>query len=827
MTNKAVFSHAQQFLALVLCCFALTAPAFSQQSSQRGEASGQVLEEIVVTARHGEELLSDTPIAIAAYSAENIDRLDINNIDDLARFTPGLTVSKGVQPNSTKLSMRGLDVARGRSPVAIRIDGVDVTTESVYSTGIGYLGNQRLMDIERIEVVKGAQVALYGRAAFGGAINYVTKRPSLDALQGSVRLDANGESEQDVRLSLNGPVIPGKLGLGLNANYWNDDGTYTNLLSGDELGQGDGIGVAGSLYAAPSDRLSVYARVEFAQDDVGMAPAIQLEPNTTVTFTDPDVITAVNGSTGNFFSGTVPKVNPADLAISLTPAGRGDYPGIDKESAVGSLIVDYEFEKFTLSSLTGYLDHDTKNYQNNIYQPTPFIDNGVPNPNGGVVPAFYTGQEFEARTFSRIFNQEIRLRSSDDGRLRWQVGGLYWKETIDQQQAQLTLLPIVPVTTQDFIDFFNNNEGNRKFERHTTHSSVYAWAEYDISDTLAISAEVRSSSEDIEYQAWNTVNVSLAFPGPTIVRVSRTDLNPTLQPRVEISESFTTPKLALRYTPTDELTLYASAAKSVKPSGHATGGTEIFNEFTLFDQEEMWSYEIGAKARFLDGRASTNAAFFLQDYTNQQVNTVVFDTGSNLPRGATANAGDSERWGFELDGVILLTENLTLSGSYTYLNTEFTTFEVPTSSVVTAAQAPGGCARLDVFPNGQPACIVDYSGNEAGKVPDHSLVVSGRYEAQLTQNFDWFAEGNINYVDDRFLTFANNVTAPSYTLVDFRAGISSERLQAILYVNNVFDEEQPTDIESYLSYNPSGFPPAPLVFLPDQRTIGVRLRYDF
>lgn len=790
------------------------------------QAQNIAVEEIVVTARQRSELLSDIPIAITAFTAANIERLNINTIEDIAKFTPGLTVSKRNQPNGTKLSLRGLDVRSGRSPVALRVDGIDLTTESVFQSGIGYLGNQRLMDLERIEVVKGAQVALYGRAAFGGAINYITKRPNLEEMTARFTLDGNLEDEQEITAGFSGPVIENKLAVGFNASYYRDGGSHTNILSGSKLGKAKGTGVAASFVAKPNDDFTAYGRVEYTHDEANQPAGIIVAPQTTITF-DAETAAVVNGSSALLFRGMIPDQSPDDLAISLSPFTLEDYPGSDKESLVASLIMDYEFDGFTFSSLTGWLDQETENYQQNNFSAHPFVDeNGVPNVSGGLVPASYTAQEYNALTTSRIFNQELRLQSnSEDSRLQWQVGGLYWEEETDQAQDQSTLLPLIPTPTEVFLDYFRRETGDRqrRLGRDTYHWSVYAWAEYEVTDQLSVSAEIRHNDENADYFTRDTVYVSLVFPGGDIVNVS-TRPDPADQPIVRVSQSFTTPKLSLTYKPTEDTTLYASVAKSVKPAGHSTGSTS-FTPFNRFETEKLWSYEVGAKGTFLDGNLNLNGAFFYMDYTNQQVPTTIFDEDSNLPRGAIENAGESRRLGFELDGVFRVSDNFTLSGAYTYLGTKFTQFELLTSATISAGEG-GGCVRFDTFPNGQQACVIDYSGNEAGKVPKHSFSVNGNFTAPLTDTLDWFAETNIRFTDDRYLAFTNNALAPEFWRVDLRAGVTSENMQAMFYVNNLLDSGRATDIDTYFDYRTSTFSPAPLVFLPDPITVGFRMAYS-
>ena len=140
-------------------------PAFAQEASL-------AIEEIIVTARKTEENSQDIPIALEAFSATTIAEKGVDGIEDVAGLSAALTFDTGLLPNDTRPVIRGLSSTRGRSNVATLIDDVDVTSEALTTGGGGITGNLRLMDLQRVEIVKGPQSVLYGRSAFTGAVNY-------------------------------------------------------------------------------------------------------------------------------------------------------------------------------------------------------------------------------------------------------------------------------------------------------------------------------------------------------------------------------------------------------------------------------------------------------------------------------------------------------------------------------------------------------------------------------------------------------------------------------------------------------------------------------
>jgi outer membrane receptor protein involved in Fe transport len=136
------------------------------------------LEEIVVTARKREENLQNVSMSITAISAAEIEKLGIADIDDVARLDASLIYDKGYSATDNRISIRGLSPTRGRVNVAVLVDGIDTSSESISFGGGSLLATNRLLDLQAVEIVKGPQSALYGRSAFAGAVQYVTKDPS-------------------------------------------------------------------------------------------------------------------------------------------------------------------------------------------------------------------------------------------------------------------------------------------------------------------------------------------------------------------------------------------------------------------------------------------------------------------------------------------------------------------------------------------------------------------------------------------------------------------------------------------------------------------------
>jgi len=261
------------------------------------------IEEVVVTTRRRAENLQDVPLAVSALTAEQIERQGLRGLADITKLDPSVQFDTSFGPQDTRITVRGLSNTRGRSNVAFLVDGIDVTTENSITAGSGLLANKRLLnDVERIEVVKGPQSALFGRAAFAGAISYVTKDPG-DEFEGVLKADFGDYGRRQVDAAVGGPVIDGVLGLRATGVYWDQDGYYQNSVSGNDVGGGDGFGTALTALFTPADSIRIKARVEYSEDEYNAPPTVRINGDTPVVYPQQALDAGVGISSA--FSGTV------------------------------------------------------------------------------------------------------------------------------------------------------------------------------------------------------------------------------------------------------------------------------------------------------------------------------------------------------------------------------------------------------------------------------------------------------------------------------------------------------------------------------------------
>jgi outer membrane receptor protein involved in Fe transport len=228
-------------------------------------AQDQPIDEIVVSVRRENENVQDVPIQVTVFDSQIIESEQLSTLADVAALTPSVQFDTGFWPSDSRVSIRGLFNRAGRPSAAVLIDGIDASSEALESSGGSALLNQRILDLERIEIARGPQSALFGRTAFSGAINYVTRRPP-EEFEFTGYGEAGSKGRQELRASVGGPVIEDQLAVSVLGSHYELNGDYTNPNNGDELGGGDSNGGAIALNWTPGDNFSAFWNNTYSVD---------------------------------------------------------------------------------------------------------------------------------------------------------------------------------------------------------------------------------------------------------------------------------------------------------------------------------------------------------------------------------------------------------------------------------------------------------------------------------------------------------------------------------------------------------------------------------
>jgi outer membrane receptor protein involved in Fe transport len=526
----------------------IIAGALALPAGQAAFGQSPDLEEIVVTARKREESLLEVPLTISAFSADDIEQAGFSTITDLIAAVPGVTYeSYEAEGRGDSASFRGVGSNTGDPTLQNSskfIDGVYVS---------GSLFTALLGDLERVEVVKGPQSALFGRATFSGGINYITKKPTNE-FEGSVRASVAEQSEYEFSASVAGPIIEDTLLFRATAGSFSQGSPYNNITNGAEMGEQDIQSFSGMLRYTPSSQLTADLYLMYSEAEFGEAAR---------------ATTSLNLAPGS----------TRDLSFPLTSVIGGNTdqlgaPGIDSETFRANLNVNYQFDNgYDLTFIAGHSVEDTVNESDGDYQPirqfaalfflcdanSPFVG-----------PDCDLLQTVTARELQSSF-QEIRLTSPDDASLRWLLGVSYFDEDFDSSRI-------------------------RNFRRPTTFKtstnlSLFGSVSHDFSEKLTVGLDARYQQEEIQ------LNV------PEVGSLQKDDFNAFL------------PRVIVEYNLTEDTLLYFSAAQGNKPG--TFNAPSVPAQFLTVEEEKLWQYELGTKLIALDGKVNLQAAVFTIDWEDQ------------------------------------------------------------------------------------------------------------------------------------------------------------------------------------------------------------------
>lgn len=601
-------ASARYFRSTSILAVALALPAVPG-AAQTAPGAQFAMEEILVTTRKREERLQDVPIAIAAFSARDIEKIGIQSVEDIARLTPGFTFAPLFGGDASTPVIRGLSTTIGEPNVGFFVDGVYQSSRAAMDA---LLANS----IERVEVAKGPQSALYGRNTFGGAVNFVTKRPSNE-LEGQVEATYGRKNRIDIKGTVSGPIVEDRLFARVAASYFERDGYFTNELTGDDLDDRQTAAFAGSLEATPSDSLRVTWRISYEDTDDGDEPMQFVENNARLHTVA--IIPAFQ-----FFEGEVPG---ARSGFAVTPGF------FKRNNLTTSLGLDWDVGDYTLTAITGYNNLKTKRDQDN---------------------------DFEARSLRYLtsradleeYSQELRITPPQAERLRWMLGAYYYNLDVESNNSDLrtglgTAIPGFPPFTSIF-SAGNINETREK----TENFAIFGEVGFDITQDLKATFSGRYSWEEKKVMAVDTNPLTLT--------------SGTFEDKADFNNF--TPRFTLDYHMTEDAMVYGSVARAVKSGGFnvVTVAGLILDEERSYNPEKSWHYELGTKTSWLDNRLTLNAAAFYIRWTDQIVRAVGA-TGALL----NVNAGKTTSKGFEVEMSALPAEGLEISGGFAYTDSKY------------------------------------------------------------------------------------------------------------------------------------------------------------
>ncbi len=566
--------HVAVSLILVFLLDAMFLTVAEADTQPVATSDGLQLEEIVVTARKRAENLQNVPDAVTAFTASAIVNAGIEHVSDFAALTPNLNFQDGTafRTGLFNLSMRGIGNGQeGWPSVSYIIDGVPATSTDSINSGA-------LVDIERIEVLRGPQSALYGFNAIAGAINVITKAPTNEWNAQARLLYGNGDDRQ-VGAVLSGPIIPNLLLFRLTADYRDDDGLLRSTSNGLDLDFKLQKQVNGRLVFTPTENFKIELHLGFDTEH--------------------------NGST---YEAKTPSIAYIDDFSGTYDARRG-FPGVDDRKLYKSAVrVQWDLEPFSLVSVSSY-SHIDQHILSSLCYDDP-SDPILPAAGGGAQCLFGTaygtaaaaGQAidnyFDSLDNFRTFTQDVRLESGAKGPLQWTVGASYLhQDYLAGFDAGIISAPAAIFTA--LYPAWN--------DKRDDWWGVYAELIWKATQRLELSAAVRYDDERYNNTTYTDRTKS------TVVPVLSTNGTP-IDTQRETANAFQ-PKGQVSFHFADDVMGYATVSRGFRAGYFNTGA------FTL--PEHTTNYELGVKSTFWDRRVVANAAAFHIDYSDQQFSSII------------------------------------------------------------------------------------------------------------------------------------------------------------------------------------------------------------
>jgi outer membrane receptor protein involved in Fe transport len=743
--------------------------ACSAAMAQTAPPAAPKVEEITVTSQKRSENVRKVPLSVSVLSGKLIKADHITNFADLTRAVPNLSFSSQAGEGLSTLEIRGISSQAGQATVAIYLDDTSLTTRNIYTEGTS---EPRFLDIARIEVLRGPQATLYGASALGGTIRYISNPPKMDALEGNVSSELSGTyhgglnwDEQGV---INIPIAQDKAALRLagetggDSGYINDVDPNTGATRKANINSNGFDDARATLLLTPNDWLTITPTVYWQKAIARDVDAQYLAfPN----FQTPKPVAEPGHD-----SVLVPSITfNADLGFANLYAITSNY--------------ERHFQR-TLDSTI----YDSIGLYTCDYLGCP-VDNDPPGLEGALskLPS-YTFYDNTVRQWS----EEIRLVSKpydpEGGSPFTWIAGLYYvdehstftdNETVqnlNQTFASYGVSGTDPtIISGTFPGAFNGNyvyHGLQEYD--TAQYAVFGEATYHFSPTLRLTAGARYSfardgtnSDQSAFYDYGDPGLKTAvgrFYAFTPKFALDWDITPTNTGYINISKGFRlgSENRAITYIPS-EAGSFGTPSYDLKNLG-------ITSSPTSYGPDKLWNFEIGDKARLLDGRLSVSGDFFYILWNSIAQNIPLVSSGLDFE----TNAGNATSYGFEFESRGAITDSLTvgLSGSYIHATLD--------KGVVVGNTVIDGTYAGEKVP-GTPDYNVDFDAKQ-------SFTFSDQISGYARIDIPWVGEsnGNVEGPDPATGLAANpDYRRPSYITLDASLGLDYGRWSFELFGKNL------------------------------------------
>jgi len=715
-----MFATFARFRSLLVCTITLS--IIQSVLAVEEAETDTVLEEVLVTAqRRGPERLQDVPMSISVVDKKTIDQLGLVGMNDYLRALPSTSYIE-FGPGANNIIIRG---------VATNFSSDDSTGVYIGDTPITNMGvpvggdpDLKLIDIERVEVLRGPQGTLYGEGSIGGAVRIVPAAPNPERFESRVRgslsmTGAEGGNNDTIEGMVNLPLLDGDAALRLVAYRHDNSGYYRNVAGSDPYTR-----YWSEYYGVPAIDKSEIGATTYTGWRAQLLWQPKPELSITVMFLSQDI--DMDGTP----QGEV-RLEKYQQARQSKLNGEGDSSVMDFD--LSNLEVNYDFESFSLLSTTSLIESRAGS---DAVFPGLGAEDGL-----GEIPVFHRwiGP-------ARSFNQELRLTSRQDGRLRYLAGFFYqdMESSIDNLWRYEGNPEMDPVEGATILDALG------EYEQEQT--SVFGELTYDLTDRLTGSAGARWYSYD-QLVRWTGGGLWSGEEGELLTLSDGDGESYSLKLEYEASQT------TRMYGSFNQGFRFGGTNEQLPPICDQDGdgildGTNISNSSKI-DSDTVDSYELGVRFRSSDGRFSMNATVFYVDWTDIPI-------WVTLPCefGVMLNAGKAKSEGIEIEGKWGITEGLIFNYAASWVD-----------------------PRL-----AEDAENLGEAGDRLPGSPRHNLYLGLEQNFKMGQH-DAFVRADLVNVGEYYDNL-QQMGEPSggYTTIGARAGVSLEDWLVEFYVENLTDE---------------------------------------
>jgi len=611
-------------LALAAATGVTSLPVPVVADTEAGSSDQQILEELIVTARKREQSLQDVAVGVSLLSGKSIAEAQLRNAADLSRLIPTLNVQASSGPSTSSFNIRGIGT-----------QALNVSVESSVSTMVDgvVMGNAgssfvELVDIERVEVLRGPQGTLYGKNASGGVIHIITRDPTPE-FSGTFAATAIEDDEYRVDGTVSGPLTD-DLSYRVTGSAVDDGGFAENVYTGDKINNTETWNVRGKLLWQPREDLELLWSSDWSATD---CDCTALSVRSIMASPQQEALLAEEFP-------VVPSDDNQDV-------NNDSKTFTDIDASGHSLTLDWRVGDFTVTSISAYRDWSSESIVDLDHRPTNPIELGFPRP---------PKDELEQLT------QELRLASPPAGWGSYIVGAFYFDQHLDAGNDTTTSL-VVPTTRVT------------RTEVNSENYALFGEINFLFASDWQLTLGGRYTEDKLDFHTIATGTDNLVF-------------GPEGEVRNNVEEDDFSPKVALQWSVTDTAMTYLSYANGYKGPAFDTG---IIAGGSFVDPETSDAWELGLKSSWLDNRLILNIAAFYAEYHDFQAQSFIDpDQTDQLPGSfILVNAGQVSTQGIEVEFLSRPLDDWTLNGGFAY--TDGTIDDYPRGNCSNGQKFRGDC----------------------------------------------------------------------------------------------------------------------------------------